>query len=381
MINVALVRGKYLNNFEGQNFIFDKKKINLVGISSLFPIHNKFPFSIIKLPSLADLGFNFFLEKGIKWFSNRILGDSQILFGLAQYIKNFDLVDSADPHYYYSYQLAKLKERGLVKKLIITYCETIPFNNEGTKKKKFIKYFTMKHGDLFIVHTKKSKEALIKEKIDEKLIKIIRLGVDLDRFKPIKKKEEKNKEFKILFVGRIVKEKGIFDLYEIYKEVLKRKKTLNLKLLLVGEGDLKRDLINLIKKEKLENFITLASSSYNEINSFYQKADLLVVPSKSTKTWEEQYGMVLIEGMASGLPIVAYNSGAISEVLDGGGVLVKDERKDLLFKNIIKLIEDNKKRVKLSFLARKRAENYFDAKKTAKNFEEVYYKILKERWK
>ena len=44
MIKVALVRGKYLNNFEGQNYIFDKRKIAVTGFSSLFPLHKKFPF-------------------------------------------------------------------------------------------------------------------------------------------------------------------------------------------------------------------------------------------------------------------------------------------------------------------------------------------------
>ena len=179
MIKVALVRGKYLNNFEGQNYIFNKKEIELTGISSLCPIHGNFPFPLIKLPSLADLGNS----RLLKFVTNRTLGDGQILFGLEKLVDEFDIFHTADPHYYYSYQLAKLKERGLIKKLIVTSWEIIPFNNETVKKKKEIKRFVLKQADYFICYTNKAKECLIKEGVDERKIEVVRLGVDLDKFK------------------------------------------------------------------------------------------------------------------------------------------------------------------------------------------------------
>ena len=54
MIRVALVRGKYLNNFEGQNYLFDKS-VCLIGISSLKALHKLYPFPVRKFLSFADL--------------------------------------------------------------------------------------------------------------------------------------------------------------------------------------------------------------------------------------------------------------------------------------------------------------------------------------
>ena len=133
MIKVAFVRGKYLNNFEGQNYLFKDKDIQLVGISSLRPIHTNFAFPVIKLPSFADITG---IGRAVKVISNRTFGDSQVLFGLGKYAGEFDIFHTADPHYYYSYQLAKLRNENKIKKLLVTSWETIPFNNESIPQKK-----------------------------------------------------------------------------------------------------------------------------------------------------------------------------------------------------------------------------------------------------
>ncbi|MGB9707333.1 MAG: glycosyltransferase family 4 protein [Microgenomates group bacterium] len=372
MIRVAIVRGKYLNNFEGQNFIFNKKKIFFVAFSSLYSLHEKFSFPVIKLPSLADLGFIPVLEKGIKWLSNRVLGDSQILFGLQQYASKFDIFDTADPHYFYSYQLAKLRKEKKLKKLIISYWDTIPFNNEGTNRKKYIKYFTLNQADLILVHTLKSKKALINEGINDKKIKIVRLGVDMEKFKPKRKSLKSN--FAVLFVGRLVEEKGVLDLFYAFKKVAE-KNIKKLQLKIIGEGPLKRKLEILIKQNHLGNIISIESKRYEQMPSVYQKADIFVSCSKTTKTWEEQYGMVLIEAMASGLPIIAYNSGVIAEILGETGLLVNEGEIDELSKNILRLAKDNHLREKLGKMGRKRALKFFDAKKTAKKLEKIYTQL------
>jgi len=345
MIKVALVRGKYLNNFEGQNYNFNKKEIELTGISSFFPIHHNFPFPIIKLPSLADLGNN----RLLKFAANRILGDSQMLFGLEKLAEKFDIFHTADPHYYYSYQLARLRKKRLIKKLIVTSWETIPFNNERIKKKREIKRFVLKQADYFICYTSKAKECLIKEGVDKRKIEVVRLGVDLDKFKirnlKFKNTSQNAKSINVLFAGRMVKEKGI--------------------------DDLKKAIVNLPDV----NLIVANSINYQEMPRVYNQADILIMPSKKTKTWEEQYGMVLVEAMASGLPIVAYDTGAISEVLGETGIMVKENDIVFLIRNLKKLISDKDLRTKIGRIERKRAKLEFDSIKTNKKITEIYKKI------
>lgn len=379
MYKVAFVRGAFLNKFEGQNFIFPKN-INLHGFSSLHPIHSDLPFSVTRLPSISDLNTlpvisqSDLFQKGIKFLSNRTLGDSQILFGLEHHLRNFDLADTADPYYFYSYQLARMRQKNLLKKLVITYCETIPFNNESVARKKFIKYFTMSQADLFICHTELSKKALIEEGIEDKKIEMVKLGVDQQRFRRGVKK--KSVDIIILFVGRLVAEKGILDLYEAFRNMKKSKSTRNVYLRIIGEGPLRQALERNIVHDGLQRWITIEKKNYDEMPNVYQEADIFCLPSKRMKTWEEQYGMVLIEAMASGLPVVSTKSGAIPEVVGDAGMLVTESRPNKLEEVVKRLIEDEDLRQKISMNSEERAIKLFDSRKTAVILDRIYTRVI-----
>jgi glycosyltransferase involved in cell wall biosynthesis len=300
--------------------------------------------------------------------------------------------------------VVKLKEGGFIKKIVSTCWETIAFNNETIAKKKRIKEIVKKNIDLFICPTEKAKLSLTVEGITDDKIRIIRVGVDLDRFKNkisnIKyqknKSNIKNKKrdsFNMLFVGRLIEEKGVMEVYEIFKNVKcqmsscdKLRMTLSkvevsnvktrLKLRIVGDGYLKEKLLNMIKKDKLGDNVFIEKKSYEEMPRVYQEADVLVVPSKTTPTWEEQYGMVLVEAMASGLPIVAYPSGAIPEVLGKAGLLVKEGDVKGLTQAIITLMNNTDLRIKLGKIGRRRAEKEFDREKIAKKIENIYKRLV-----
>lgn len=373
MIKVALVRGAFLNNYEGQNYQLDKKNFRLVAISSLFPLENNFPFSVIKLLSLADIQKVRFLNLPLKFVSNRVLGDAQILLGIEKYAKKFDIFHSADPHYYYTYQLAKLKKAQKIKKLIITSWETIPFNNEKTLAKRKIKYFSLAWADLFLCYTERAKRVLIQEGVNESKIKVIKLGVNVNRFKPPLKKQ--NQSSTILFVGRLVDEKGILDLLEAFIN-LKKHGFKDIKLEIVGRGVLEKEIKRKIKLFGLSDKVRMTNKSYKDMPLVYQNADIFVLPSKKTKTWEEQYGMVLIEAMASGLPIIASKSGAIPEILRNCGLYFNEGVVDQLTKQLINLITNKNLRKKLGKMGRDRAKKMFDCRKTARKIEEIYRELI-----
>lgn len=361
MIKVALVRGKYLNNYEGQNFRLPKNRVALSAIASRFPLDTNVNFPLIELPSLSD-----FDSKFTKIIANRTLGDSQILFGLEKYAGKFDIFHSADPHYYYSYQLARLRQRRTINRLLLTSWETIPFNNETVKHKKLIKKFSMSNADLFLCYTQKAKDCLIKEGVKENKIKVIKLGVDLSRFC---QSQSTTKDLTLLFVGRLVEEKGALDLYEAFK------KTEGKRLKIVGTGPLESKIERLIKKDRLSDSVTIENKTYPEMPKVYQSADIFVMPSRRTKTWEEQYGMVLIEAMASGLPIIAYNTGVIAENLGSAGILIKENDVGELSRQIRRLVQSKTLRLKLGTMGKKRAHDFFDSRKFATKIVNLYETI------
>jgi len=338
-MKVALVRGGYLNNFEAQNYVNLGRSVKITAVSSLNSLHQDFPLEIIKLTSLYDFSFP-------SWLANRTLGDRQILFGLKNAVKEFDIVHTADPHYYYSYQLAKLRKEKKIKYLISTSWETIPFNNESTVAKKRIKRFTIRHIDRFLCYSQRANSSLIKEGVSPKKISLIRLGVDLTKFKS--KKPKKHARVRVLFAGRAVPEKGLNDLRSAIK--------------------------NLNVPTKVE-LLVAERIPYDKMPDAYNLADIFVMPSKTTKTWEEQYGMVLLEAMASGLAIIAYRSGAIPELLGSAGVLVPEGDVAKLTKELERLVASAEKRRKLGQLARKRAELLFDSRNFGSELRALYKQV------
>ncbi len=331
-MRIALVRGAYLNNFEMQNYHFKNKDIALTAISSKRSIHSEFPFPVIKLPSVSDLPIP-------HQVTNRTLGDSQLLFGLGKVVASFDIVHTADPHYYYSYQLAKQRKEHRIKRLIATSWETIPFNNESVAQKKRIKQFTMKYIDHYLCYCMQAKESLLKEGVSPSKITVIHLGVKLRTFFPSKKALSSQK-LKVLFTGRNVPEKGYDDLERAVAQTMR--------------------------------MVTARHVPYEKMPEQYRHADIFVMPSKTSKTWEEQYGMSLIEALASGLPIIAYRSGSLPELLGDAGILVKEGDVRELAKQLHRLSKDANLRQKLGTMARRRAQLYFDSANTARRLQSFY---------
>ncbi len=362
-MNIAFVRGAYLNRFETQNYLMADDNVYLTAFSSLRPIHQDFPFPHVGLPSPADFRFPPFI-------ANRTFGDTQLLWGLERYADRFDLFHTADPHYYYSYQLARLRARGAIKKLLVTSWETIPHNNESAWAKKKIKMFTQRNTDAFLCHCRRAADCLIAEGVSTARISVIPLGVDLARFAPTTKLRQDG-TLRIVFVGRFVAEKGIADILAAFRIAA----IPNCTLMLIGSGPMQKYISDYIRSYRLERVISVRSVPYDQIHEEYRSADIAVAPSRTTKTWEEQYGMALVEAMASGLAIVAYRTGAIPEVIGDAGILVPEGDVHRLAGAFLRLARNRPLRTKLGTMSRRRASSRYDARRTARRIARLYHTI------
>lgn len=364
MVKVAFVRGAYLNNFEGQNYIFDD--IELRGFSSKKAIHRQLPFPVTRLPSIADWAGS---SKVLKFIANRTLGDIQNLFGLENYAQEFDIFHTADPHYYYSYQLARLRRAGKIRKLLVTSWETIPCNNESAFAKRQIKRFVLETADHFLCYTVKAAKALSKEGVDESKISVIPLGVNTTVFSP--KKIEEHLPVTYLFAGRLVPEKGVLDAYDAYRQIAGKENRLHI----VGSGPLKKQLKVMAAEDHLEKQVTIEDKEYGEMPEAYRQADVFILPSRKTGTWEEQYGMVLVEALASGLPVIACDTGAIGEVVGKAGFLIH-EGDIKTIAGTMRRLADWQLRAKVGTMGRERAEKIFNARQSARKIARMYRDLL-----
>lgn len=141
----------------------------------------------------------------------------------------------------------------------------------------------------------------------------------------------------LLAVSRPVEEKGI-------KELRKLQQKYDLKI--IGGGEV----------------------SYDDMPKIYNQADIFIHYPKGSRTWQEQFGFVLVEAMACGLPVVALDRGAVKEVVGEGGLVVPANK----FKETLeKVIKDKNLRKNLAQKALSFARQNYDVQNYSKKLIEL----------
>lgn len=222
--------------------------------------------------------------------------------------------------------------------------------------------------------------------VDQKIsIKTVYNGINLRQFIPTESKNQeirqkyniKEEDIVILYAGRIIQEKGVLELVSAVTEI----KNERVKLLICGGASFKgsRDT-SYVKKVKHKSkgyedrIIFTGFVNYSELPELYQCADIGCVPS----IWEESFGLVVIEQMACGLPIIVSDSGAIPEIVDDNSAIMVKRGKDFIsnLKIAIEKIADNKElREKMSIAAFNQAQN-FSKEQFAHNFFDTVNSVI-----
>ena len=168
--------------------------------------------------------------------------------------------------------------------------------------------------------------------------------------------------FTVAYVGRLDEEKGIEDLLSAFQSL---ELELDARLVVAGDGPL-RDRV----AHAGERVTQLGAVPHASVGDVYAMADLTCVPSRTTATWEEQFGRVLVESLAHGVPVLATATGSIPWVLDqtGGGVLVPERDPAALARAIRELAADRAGTAALGRGARTRALDAFSVRAVATGF-------------
>jgi glycosyltransferase involved in cell wall biosynthesis len=146
------------------------------------------------------------------------------------------------------------------------------------------------------------------------------------------------------------------------------------KAVIVGRGPCYKELKSLVKKFGLEKRVELVTDPLTEerLIEYYSASDFFILPS----LWEP-FGIVLIESMACGCPVIATNVGGIPEIVTSDcGILVSPRSPKEIAIAANKLIGDKNLRRRLSKNARERVEKYFDFDLIAEKVEQSYRRHL-----
>lgn len=142
---------------------------------------------------------------------------------------------------------------------------------------------------------------------NKKKVKKFTYWIDLNKFRKVQNAKAKlhwENKFIVLFVGRLVEEKGVDELLESAKLWNK-----NIYLTIIGSGPLE---FQIKESSKIKNVEFLGAVDQDNLPLYYSGSDILVVPSVS----EEGFGRVILEALACGVPIIGANRGGVPEAID-----------------------------------------------------------------
>ena len=199
-------------------------------------------------------------------------------------------------------------------------------------------------------------------------------GVDTRVFKPLDG-TERPRSFTVLFAGRFVREKGLDTLFEAVSRINRP-----VRLLLVGSGPEQEGLMNRIRAMRLPHSAEIvAPREQADMAATYAGAHVLVLPSRSTKVWKEQFGRVLVEAMACAVPVIGSDSGAIPEVVGPDGLIFKEGDPEDLARCLTKLIESPVLRENLANRGYFRATTVYSQERIATLTAAFYRRVMEGR--
>lgn len=232
----------------------------------------------------------------------------------------------------------------------------------------------LKHADAIIANSSSLHKHLnIRFASEKHKIKVVHLGVDHTRFRPLRHK--KASPFTILFAGRLIPQKGI---PVILKSVqLLQRNMKQVKLIIAGRGK-QRKYVRRLKARAAQMRIPVrfvGMIPHQRIHRYYQTAHCFVCPSQK----HESFGLVNVEALASGVPVVASNIGGIKEIVqhDHNGYLVnryKDARQFAHY--LLKIGRNPSTAQRLSRNARQTVLQHFTWAKTAQQVASIYKEMI-----
>lgn len=201
----------------------------------------------------------------------------------------------------------------------------------------------------------------------KKPILVIHNGVDVEKFE-IAVKKEIEKEIRILFVSRLIERKGLQHIIPMLKNIQSLVSS-PINLIIVGDGPYREILEKLVEQYDVKDIVQfVGGKEKNELSEYYRNADIFILPSRM-----EGMPNVVLEAMASGLPIIMTPCGGSEELVKKNGYVVQLEHFD---KAIIKLCNDRNLRLTMGDESRKVAEIEFSWEKKAKSYLEIFKQII-----
>jgi glycosyltransferase involved in cell wall biosynthesis len=172
------------------------------------------------------------------------------------------------------------------------------------------------------------------------------------------------------FLGRLVPEKGV----PLLTDILDTVKT-PWRALFIGSGPLERHLRAWSRRHP-GRVAVMTDVKHEEVPQWLNAMDVLAAPSQTTDRWREQFGRMLIEGFACGVPVVASDSGEIPHVVGEAGLIVGERDVRAWSIAIARLLDEDALRRDLSTRGRERALSTYDWPIVARQHSRFFQRLI-----
>jgi glycosyltransferase involved in cell wall biosynthesis len=210
-------------------------------------------------------------------------------------------------------------------------------------------------------------QAVLKTKGYRHLAEVVPLGVDVQSLSPSKDREPGGM---VGYVGRLAQEKGV----QVLLHALAASNTMRFRALIVGEGPARAELEALARQLGVDERIEWASYvPHEEIGSAYARMAVLVVPSLTTARWKEQFGRIVLEALAAGIPVIASDSGELPSLIEetGGGWTVPEGDHVALAAMLDRVMSDPENRSRRAEAGKGYVQERYSLEAVARDFERV----------
>jgi glycosyltransferase involved in cell wall biosynthesis len=250
----------------------------------------------------------------------------------------------------------------------------LPYRLRGLKRR--AQDFNFAYSSCAIAGNEAAKSVLREQGFAKPVHVLPQLGIDLSAYSGINAEEHRLPgSFTIGYAGRISEEKGVLDLVRAAGQ-MKNKSAVSLYFVGAGEA------LDKVKQEAEQCGLPLVHHPAvlnDDLPRHLSIMDVLVLPSHSTPGWVEQFGHILIEAMAAGVPVVGSSSGEIPNVIGKAGLIFTEGNTNELAKCLDLLEENETERKRLIEAGRTRVRDNFTNEKIADMQFQIYESMMLEK--
>lgn len=232
----------------------------------------------------------------------------------------------------------------------------------------------LNHVDYAIAGTESAAQVWLEKGYAGRISIIPQFGVDPELFEPgdTKRLSMSEKPFTIGYFGRLVEEKGVHLLIDAAAKLPDA-----WRLRIIGNGPMRGALETQAQQLGVAQWVEFCDHVPSiEMPAQYRTLDAFVLPSLTRPNWKEQFGRVLVEAMASGVPVIGSDSGAIPDVIADAGLIFKEGDSEMLSDTLRRLQSNTLLSMALREEGRRRALAHFTHESVADDTVNVYSEIL-----